>query len=129
MDDFSFLVRVALRALVVPPGLNVVLVLAGWWLAMRWRGIGRALVVLGVASLYLFATPWMARALHAPLEDPYPALPPGLVGDLDVGAIVVLGGGARDGAPEFGGAGLSANTLTRVDYAHFLSRRLLRPIS
>ena len=97
-------VYVFLRSLLAPPGLQILLVLAGLWCLRRRLVIrGRILVGLGLGSLYFIATPYGAGLLAQGLER-YPAFN---AADRsrwrDAQAIVVLGAGRYAAAPEFGG--------------------------
>lgn len=102
----EYLEKIA-AALILPPGGPLLLVLAGLWLAWRdWR-FGRTLVVVGLASLWLLATPWLSDQLRWSLEQHYP---PMRVDELPrADAIVVLGGGLnpptrRNPYPDMGAA-------------------------
>lgn len=118
-----------LRSLLAPPGPQILLVLAGLWCQRRRRPwLGGGLVGAGLLSLYVMATPlgalWLARGLEVA-----PALPadPRTWGGAQ--AIVVLGGG-RDPAPEFGGQDMPNYwTASRLRYAAFLYRRSGLPLA
>lgn len=111
-----------LRSLLAPPGLQLLLVLAGLWLQRRRRPwLGGGLIATGLLSLYLMATPlgaaWLARGLEAA-----PALPADPRAWGGAQAIVVLGGG-RDPAPEFGGRDMPNYwTASRLRYGAYLYR-------
>lgn len=117
-----------LRSLLAPPGPQLLLVLAGLLWRRRRPWLGRGLVATGLLSLYLMATPlgalWLARGLEtAPV---LPADPRAWGG---AQAIVVLGGG-RDPAPEFGGQDVPNYwTASRLRYAAFLYRRSGLPLA
>ncbi len=120
----SLLVTRLLESALLPP-LALLLALAlGAWIARRRRGLG--LTVAGIAWLVLLALtlPAVSSRLKLSLEgaplDPAKAV----VGQ----AIVVLGGGVRAQAPEFGGDTVSSFTLERVRYAAHLHRQLKKPI-
>lgn len=111
-----------LRSLLAPPGPQLLLVLAGLWLQRRRRPwLGGGLVATGLLSLYLMATPlgatWLARGLEA--APPLPEDPRAWGG---AQAIVVLGGG-RDPAPEYGGRDVPNYwTAARLRYGAHLYR-------
>lgn len=114
------------KALVLPPGFQIVLALAGLLLLLRFRRSGISLVVLSLVSLYLFSIVPVARALlmgleiHPPLHDEIPA---------DVNqAIVVPGGGRYTEAPEYRGDTVGVHTLERLRYAAVLRERSGLPI-
>jgi uncharacterized SAM-binding protein YcdF (DUF218 family) len=95
------------------------------WLARKRRA---ALVALSVTAAVMLAlsTGAASMLLSRPLERRFPAaLPTGFVPDV----IVVLGGGAVDGAPdEAGAAGLSPASLKRVVRGYVLFRRTGAPL-
>ncbi len=117
------------NALVTPPGLPLVLMLAGIILQARHRRRGIALIVLATAVLATLAMPAIAARLLRSLEiyGPLPAHgPPGPPGPQ---AIVVLAAGRDSYAPEYDLHGtVSGNTLVRLRYAAFLYRRTHLPI-
>ncbi|MCP1672973.1 uncharacterized SAM-binding protein YcdF (DUF218 family) [Natronocella acetinitrilica] len=116
----------SLSQLVLPPGGPVILGLIG--LLLWRRKLGKGLVVLSLASLYALSTPLLSFALVSPLERTA-ALP---VDDLpDIGepaAIVVLGGGRRMAAPEYGADTVNWWSLERVRYGARLHRQLGLPL-
>lgn len=105
-----------IKTLVLPPALQLALVLAGLLLLLlRWRRTGITLMGVAGLSLYLLSLVPVARALLVGLEV-YPPLvaPPEPAAH---GAIVVLGGGRYPDAPEYGGDTVSAAALERLRYA------------
>ncbi|MGY6217432.1 YdcF family protein [Methylolobus aquaticus] len=81
--------------------------------------------ISGVAAFYLASTPAIASRLGKLIPSPPPLpedAPPAQ-------AIVVIGGGLRPYAPEFGGCALSPLSLERIRYAAMLHRRSGLPIA
>lgn len=78
----------------------------------------------GLAALYLASIPVVASRLGWLIPSPSP-LPDSVP---TAQAIVVIGGGLRPHAPEFGGCTLSPLSLERVRYAAALHRRSGLPI-
>jgi uncharacterized SAM-binding protein YcdF (DUF218 family) len=76
--------------------------------------------------LYAFATPAVAGLLNTSLKS-YPPLRD-VAQAAPAGAIVVLGAGRYQDAPEYGGTTLKGAGLERVRYAAWLSRRTGLPI-
>lgn len=117
-----------LRSLLAPPALQILLVLAGLGLLRRHRTLGASLITAGLLTLYLMATPlgagWLARGLEtAPLLPTDPRAWGGAQ------AIVVLGGG-RAPAPEFGGQDMPNYwTASRLRYGAALYRRSGLPLA
>ena len=116
--------RKALAALVLPPTGPLLLALLGLALLGRRPRLGRGLAWLGVGSLLLLSLPVVSHALLRVLEAP--------VLDLrragDAQAIVILGGGVRRDAAEFGGDTLGRLTLERVRYGALVARTTGLPV-
>lgn len=122
----ELLVTKVAAALLLPPAGNFLLIAAGALARRRRPRLGAALVVAGWMSLVALSLPivsgWLSTGLYR-----YPALSPE---DLPAAqAIVVLTGGRRARAPEYGGQDrVSERAMTRVHYAAFLQRRTNLPI-
>lgn len=121
-----------LRSLLLPPAGPLLLALAGAWLvgarrSARQRRAGWVLLVAGLASLWLLATPliadWLARAAEreAPLDLSRP---------VTAQAIVILGGGdPRSAAPEYGGSPAPGPVLLeRIAYGALIAHRSGLPV-
>ncbi|MGH8494123.1 MAG: YdcF family protein [Moraxellaceae bacterium] len=119
-----------LRSLLVPPALNILLVLLGLWLLRRRRlWPGRLLIAFSLVSLWLLATPLGAGFLAAGLEQDDPLNVADKSRWQAAQAIVVLGGG-RDVAPEFGGMDVPNYwTASRLRYAAWLYRQTGLPLA
>lgn len=111
------LVHQAVGALFLPPLCYLWLILLG----MRLRR--RGLVWCGLVLAYALSLPLTALWLSRPLEPPVAHVAE--VARTD--AIVVLGGG-RSFAPEFGDDELKPNSLVRLRYAAWLARATGRPL-
>ncbi len=120
-----FFVKKLIALLLMPPLGPLVLVGAGL-LLLRWRPrAGRALAWVGLVLALLVTTPATVDTLLDGLED----LPvPSATQLADAGAIVILGGGARTNAPEFGGQTVNRITLERVRYGARLARESGLPV-
>jgi uncharacterized SAM-binding protein YcdF (DUF218 family) len=121
---FIFL-KSALRALVLPPGGLLMLAVVGLILSRRHRRLGGALVVIGIASLWLCSVPAVSDALQR-LAERYPALD--LSRAVNAQAIVILAGGQVRFAPEYGGPATEGETLARLNYAAYLAHRTSLPV-
>jgi uncharacterized SAM-binding protein YcdF (DUF218 family) len=117
--------KLAIASLVLPPGGPIVLVALGVLLLRRWPRLGRALALLGAAALWLASLPIVANALVTALGG---ARPLDLPEARTAQAIVILGGGVRPQAPEYGGDTLARLTLERVRYGAHLARQTGLPI-
>lgn len=121
---FIFLKSLA-RSLILPPAGLLILGLAGLLLSRRRPGLGGALVIISLGSLWLCATPVVGDALQH-LAEGYPALD--LSRPVNAQAIVILGGGSVRVAPEYGGPAAALATLERLNYGAFLAHRTSLPV-
>jgi uncharacterized SAM-binding protein YcdF (DUF218 family) len=127
-------IKTLLHTLLLPPGGPLLLAAAGAWLVAR-RGAGRrahrigwALLVAGLATLWLLAIPVVADALGRAAQR----VPPlDLNRPVQAQAIVILAGAVeRLGAPEYGGEpAVSLRLLERVNYGAFVARRTGLPVA
>jgi uncharacterized SAM-binding protein YcdF (DUF218 family) len=117
----------AVSALLLPP-LNLLLLCAvGVLLRRRWPRLGGSIALLSLAVLVGLSTHAGVRLLARPLENRIPALD--LAQAADAQAIVVLGGGRRRNAPEYGGQDVPRpNVLVRLRYAARLQRQTGLPL-
>jgi len=120
-----FLLRKALTALVLPPTGPLIVAFLGLATLRRWPRLGRRLAWLGVLTLLALSLPIVSAALVRSL-DQSPPLNLAQVGD--AGAIVVLGGGVRHDAAEYGGDTLSRISLERVRYGALIARKTGLPV-
>lgn len=123
--------RPVLTALLLPPVPFIALVLLGAHLFSRYRARAWLVVLLGCLGLWAMCTAAAGNALTHWLLPPTRSLTAAEVADLKKAprtAIVVLGGGYRELAPEFGVSDLNATSLDRLRYAVWLSRQTELPI-
>ncbi|MBW6391357.1 YdcF family protein [Billgrantia antri] len=114
-----------LKILLLPPALNVWLVLLGLWLSPK-RFLGALLIVVGLLGLLLLATPMASHTLRQGLE-PYATPTHSQLESAE--AIVILGGGRDYDAPEFGWGDAPANpTWRRLAYGVHLHRQTELPL-
>lgn len=113
-----------LGALLLPPMLSMMLAAAGWMLLRKKPRMGGLALLGGLLSMYLLSIPQTAVWLAGQAER-YPPLPLSALARVD--AIVVLGGGKKP-APEYGRNEPSADTLGRLRYAAFLARASGKPV-
>jgi len=120
----DWLMTNAIAALLLPPGIVVLILLVALVLAWRRPLSAWKPLLLGFLLLYALSTPFLGRTLLHVLEPAYanPAADPS--GE----AIVVLGGGTYFSAPEYGGDTVKAQVLERLRYAAHLHRALHKPI-
>lgn len=112
-----------LAALLLPPGV-LMLVIAGGLMLHRTRPRpGMGLVTGGLAALYVLSMPLIAGTLLSALEVRSPATNNG-----GAAAIIVLGGGKSHAAPEYGGDTIIGASLVRLRYAAHLQRQTGLPV-
>src|SRR5438045_937225 len=124
MED-PFRWKVLLKALVLPPAAPLLIALVGLALLDRHRRIGRFLITLGVVVLVLVCLPAVA-ALLVRFVDNSPPFDPAQAKAAQ--AIVILGGGTKQAAPEYGGDTLNRLTLERVRYGARVARLTGLPV-
>ncbi len=112
-----------ISAFLLPP-LNLLLVAGiGLLLWHKHPRIARGLVIASFAALWLLSTPYVAEGLLHTLEgQPYNR------SNEAADAIVILGGGQRFDAIEYGGNTVSQDTLERLRYGAALHRKTGKPI-
>ena len=113
------------KAVVLPPTGPLVVAAIGLGILHRWPRVGRSLAAAGVLSLLLLSVPAVSNLLRQSVGGS-PVL------DLDraksAQAIVILGGGTRRDAPEYGGDTLGHLTLERVRYGARVARLTGLPV-
>jgi len=112
-------------AALLPPLLLVILLAAGLILHRRRPRQAMSLILLATAALYALSTPWVGGLLQKSLEVSSPVSPAQLQ---TADAIVVLAGGRRSNAVEYGGDTLNGISLERLRYAAILHRASGLPI-
>jgi uncharacterized SAM-binding protein YcdF (DUF218 family) len=127
-------IKILLHTVLLPPGGPLLLATAGAWLiarrgaGLRTRRIGWALLIAGLATLWLLAMPLVADTLGRAAQR---CPPLDLNRPVQAQAIVILGGAAeRTGAPEYGGEpAVSLRLLERVNYGALIARRTGLPVA
>src|SRR5450755_2236417 len=113
------------KALVLPPTGPLLLALAGLSMRRRFPRTGSVASWAGVLVLLVLSIPAVSALLvgvlgESPVFDPAKAS--------SAQAIVVLGGGTRRNAPEYGGDTLGVLTLERLRYGTVVARATHLPI-
>lgn len=114
-----------IAAFLLPPLSLLLAALLGLALLRSHPRLGRTLVVISLALLWLCSTPFFSDAAMHLLEDRYGAVDPRTQ---PADAIVVLGGGTYFRAPEYGADTVSNFTLARLRYAAKLQRDTGKPL-
>jgi len=105
--------KAILKALVLPPTGPLLVAGLGIALFRRVPRLGRALAAAGVAALLALSVPAVADFLVGLVDTSRPFDPQAAK---SAKAVVILGGGIRHNAPEYGGDTLATLTLERVRY-------------
>ena len=123
------LLRILLRQLILPPALNIVMLLLAVVLWRRWPRSAIVLASSSILGLWLCSTPYMSEILAHSLEDYAPPLDWRTVAHQPKTAIVILGSGLLKNVPEYEAvAGVSGSTLYRVRYGAWLQRHTGLPV-
>lgn len=119
------LVRKILTSLLLPPTGPLLIALLGCFLARKRPRLGRSLVWFGLLSLLLLSLPLVSHCLQAGLQDSPPLE---YAAARQAQAIVVLAGGSRRDALEYGGDTLGVFSLERLRYGAWVARRTQLPV-
>lgn len=112
----------------IPPGGPLLVSLLGILILRWWPRWGQRLLVVGITLGYGFSIPLTANGLSHWLQTD-PPIAESVLRSPTVGAIVVLGGGLHNDAPEYGdGPTVHDRTLGRVRYAARLARLTGLPV-
>lgn len=121
-----FLLKKILSALILPPTSLILLAFLGLWLARKRPQTGRMLAAISLAALIILSLPRTSNTLLRSLETSPPITEAQLN---DIQAIVILGGGKNNNAPEYGGADtINKWTLERLRYGAHLQQQTGKPI-
>lgn len=122
--ELYFALRGVAKALILPPAGPLIVALIGVLLWRRAPRAGRALAAIGTLTLLALSLPivgWLlTRAFdREPLDE---------VAARQAQAIVIIGGGTRRMAPEYGGDTLGRLTLERVRYGALVAKQTRLPV-
>jgi uncharacterized SAM-binding protein YcdF (DUF218 family) len=121
----ALIAKAIIKALVLPPTGSLLLIFVGLSLPLRFWRLRPILAWTGAISLLLLSIPAVAAFLVARLD----ASPPlDLRQASSAQAIVILGGGTRRNALEYGGDTLGRLTLERVRYGARVARQTSLPV-
>lgn len=114
-----------ISAFLLPPLSLLLGALAGLLLLRAYPRLGRALLAVSLALLWLCSTPYFAEGALRLLESKIKAVD---TRTHPADAILVLGGGTYFYPPEYGADTVSEATLVRLRYAAKLQRETGKPI-
>ncbi|MCX4026003.1 YdcF family protein [Endozoicomonas sp. SM1973] len=119
-----------IKLLVLPPGINLVLLLFVGILWFKRRTMALFLLIVTFLLTYCLATPFVANKLLQHLESGFQPLDISDNSQLHAEAVVVLGAGRHSQAAEFSGEDApSALGLERMLYAAHLVKQLQLPLA
>jgi len=122
--DFVAL-KAFIKPLILPPTGPLLIAIVGLLARRRLPRAGIAMAWTGTLLLLLLSIPAVAVFLVRTLDESPPF---DIAHAPEAQAIVVLGGGVRNGAPEYGGDTLGVLTLERVRYGARLARVTHLPV-
>ncbi|MFV2060957.1 MAG: YdcF family protein [Gammaproteobacteria bacterium] len=113
--------------LLLPPGINIVMMLLGYFLLRKFYRAGIYLILIGFFSLLFLSLPITAYYLNFPNHDIEP-ISEIVLENTDAQAIIILGGGRYRDAPEYHADTVSIYSLSRIRYGAYLHRKTKLPI-
>ncbi len=123
--SFVAALKAIFKALVLPPAGPLLLALVGLALWHRRPRLARALAAAGVGALLLLSLPIVSSALLVAASDTRVF---DSAAARDAQAIVILSGGLRRDAPEYGGDTLARLSLERTRYGAKVARETGLPV-
>lgn len=126
LTELLFLLKKIVSALTLPPTSLILLAFFGLWLSKKHPKTGRTVSSLSLTTVLILSLPVTGNALLQSLET----VPPISEAQLnDIQAIVILGGGKNNEAPEFGNEdAVNRWTLQRLRYGAYLQQQTGKPI-
>lgn len=114
----------------LPPAILVLIALIGLIASFRWRLYGNIAIAISLILMYLLSIPLTSKRLITGLENTYAAINPEshIVEGRKPKAIVILGGGRYDNAPEYSPSTVSSETLVRLRFGARLHKATQLPI-
>ena len=121
-----FLLKKILSALILPPTSLILLAFMGLCLTRKHPKTGRSLAAFSLTTLLILSLPITGNALLHSLETTPPITEAQLK---NIQAIVILGGGKNNNAPEYRGIDtINKATLERLRYGAHLQQLTHKPI-
>ncbi len=122
------LIRAIAKTLVLPPAVSLVLAAISVVIWRRFPRLARGSLILSILSLWVFSLPITSALLMGQLEQ-YPPLVRSAWSSSADSALVILGGGRRVSAMEYGGEDtVNTRTLERLRYGAHLQRQTQLPL-
>lgn len=125
-EILPFLLKKIFSALILPPTSMILLAFVGLWLSRKHPKAGRTLAALSLTVLLILSLPVTGNALLQSLETSPPLSAKQIK---EIQAIVILGGGKNNDAPEFDNEDtVNRWTLQRLRYGAYLQQQTGKPI-
>lgn len=121
-----WLIKNLVGNLLLPPLSLCIIGIAGFFLLKRKPRLGKSLLALSLALLFLLSMPLVANGLMNLLEKNLQ--PVNLTAARSADAIVILGGGVYHDGPEYGTDTVGSLTLERLQYGAYLQRQTGLPL-
>ena len=119
--------RYFLKALLLPPFTQLLMLLGAYLLRRRVPKVSWTLGILAITSLWVLAAPVTANYLVKTLEQT-PAISPAKLADISADVIIILSGVQNETTPEFGQPVSGNEQLARIRYGAMLQRATGLPI-
>ncbi|HKE40733.1 MAG TPA: YdcF family protein [Casimicrobiaceae bacterium] len=124
MIDIVWL-KALVKTLILPPTGLLLLSAIGLGLRQRFPRVGIAMAWTGVIALLVLSIPFVSVSLVRALDQSPPF---DIAHASEAQAIVILGGGVRHHAPDYGGDTVAELTLERIRYGARLARLTHLPV-
>ncbi|WP_444995734.1 YdcF family protein [Aliikangiella sp. IMCC44359] len=130
--SWDIIISYTLKGLLLPPGINLIIMVLAVFLFRKYARLATSLLVLSFTTLFLLSLPSIAQTLIQNIE-PTSVLNSTqlrqISNDDTPRAIVVLSGGRIALAPEYGDIDtVNSATLQRIQYASWLQKRTNLPV-
>lgn len=125
MLEVAYVLKKTISALVLPPTVFLLLIIFGMLVMAKHKRTGRFIISSSVVLAFLLSTSIVSGHLLSTLQN-FSALDPKSLPRAD--AIVILAGGIREHAIEYGSDQLNSFTLERLRYGAWLAKRTGLPI-
>ncbi len=119
--------RYFLKALLLPPFTQLLMLLGAFLLRRRVPKVSWTLGFVAITSLWVLAVPFTANYLAKTLEQS-PAIAPAELANISADAIIILSGVQNETTPEFGQPASANEQLARIRYGAMLQRIMGLPI-
>ena len=116
--------RTVLKLVSFPSSSLILVFIGALMIRMKYRKSGKALIIVGILTLYLFSTSLVSNLMIRPLEHVYPPIAESIQ---DVDAVVVLSSGAKDLSHVGLGQVPGAESLMRLTHGIKIYRRMKVP--